>query len=127
MTLFDLPKIEAELERSSREIEQEDFWSNLEYAQKIMKEKKSMENTLDGYNDLKKTLEDIEELTEMAEAEDDEAMASEIQSMFDGLQEELEAMRVKTLLTGKYDGCGAIIVCNYCYRGGTCKRRPFEA
>ena len=109
MTLFDLPKIEAELERSSREIEQEDFWSNLEYAQKIMKEKKSMENTLDGYNDLKKTLEDIEELTEMAEAEDDEAMASEIQSMFDGLQEELEAMRVKTLLTGKYDGCGAII------------------
>ena len=67
MTLFDLPKIEAELERSSREIEQEDFWSNLEYAQKIMKEKKSMENTLDGYNDLKKTLEDIEELTEMLE------------------------------------------------------------
>ncbi len=23
------------------------------------------------------------------------------------------------------DGSGAIIVCNYCYRGGTCKRRPF--
>ena len=105
MTLFDLPKLEEELERTNREIEQEDFWNNLDYAQKVMKEKKSMENTIDGFNELKKTFEDIEELTEMAEAEDDETMASEIQSMF----EELEEMRVKTLLTGKYDGCGAII------------------
>ncbi len=109
MTLFDLPKLEEELERTNREIEQEDFWNNLDYAQKVMKEKKSMENTIDGFNELKKTFEDIEELTEMAEAEDDETMASEIQSMFERLQEELEEMRVKTLLTGKYDGCGAII------------------
>lgn len=109
MTLFDLPKLEEELERTNREIEQEDFWNNLDYAQKVMKEKKSMENTIDGFNELKKTFEDIEELTEMAEAEDDENLASEIQSMFEGLQEELEEMRVKTLLTGKYDGCGAII------------------
>ena len=109
MTLFDLPKLEEELERTNREIEQEDFWNNLDYAQKVMKEKKSMENTIDGFNELEKTFEDIEELTEMAEAEDDETMASEIQSMFERLQEELEEMRVKTLLTGKYDGCGAII------------------
>ena len=36
-------------------------------------------------------------------------MAPEIQSMFDKLREDLAAMRVKTLLTGKYDGCGAIV------------------
>ena len=52
---------------------------------------------------------DIEELIEMAEEEDDESMAPEIQSMFDKLREDLAAMRVKTLLTGKYDGCGAIV------------------
>lgn len=109
MTLFDLAKLKAELERTNREIEQEDFWNNLEYAQKVMKNKKTMEGTIEKITALSSTLEDIEELIEMAEAEDDESMASEIQSMFDTLKEDLEAMRVKTLLTGKYDNCGAII------------------
>lgn len=109
MTLFDLAKLKAELERANREIEQEDFWNNLEYAQKVMKNKKTMEGTIEKITTLSSTLEDIEELIEMAEAEDDESMASEIQSMFDTLKEDLEAMRVKTLLTGKYDNCGAII------------------
>lgn len=109
MTLFDLAKLKAELERTNREIEQEDFWNNLEYAQKVMKNKKTMEGTIEKITNLSSTLEDIEELIEMAEAEDDESMASEIQSMFDTLKEDLEAMRVKTLLTGKYDNCGAII------------------
>ena len=43
MTLFDLARLREELERANREIEQPDFWNNLEYAQKVMKEKKTME------------------------------------------------------------------------------------
>lgn len=109
MTLFDLPKLEAELERTNREIEQEDFWSNLEYAQKVMKEKKTMETTVESFYSAKKSLEDIEELMELAEMEEDEAMASEIEDMFADLKDSLEQMRIKTLLSGKYDKCGAII------------------
>ena len=121
MTLFDLAEIKAELERTDREIEQEDFWNDLEYAQKVMKKKKTMESTIEAINALtsaffffmtfwaySKSFQ-IEELIEMAEEEDDESMAPEIQSMFDKLREDLAAMRVKTLLTGKYDGCGAIV------------------
>lgn len=109
MTLFDLAKLEEELERTNREIEQEDFWNNLEYAQKVMKEKKTMESTLDSFNGLQKTLTDIEELMELAEIEEDEGLAGEIEEMFARLKEDLEQMRIKTLLTGKYDNCGAII------------------
>ena len=109
MTLFDLAEIKAELERTDREIEQEDFWNDLEYAQKVMKKKKTMESTIEAINALTSAFKDIEELIEMAEEEDDESMAPEIQSMFDKLREDLAAMRVKTLLTGKYDGCGAIV------------------
>lgn len=109
MTLFDLPKLEAELERTNREIEQEDFWSNLEYAQKVMKEKKTMETTVESFYSAKKTLEDIEELMELAEMEEDEAMASEIEDMFADLKASLEQMRIKTLLSGKYDKCSAIL------------------
>ncbi len=109
MTLFDLAKLKSELDRADREIEQEDFWNNPEYAQKVMKEKKSMENTIETFEGLENNLNDIEELIEMAEAEDDETMAPDILAMFDTLKEDLDNMRIRTLLTGKYDSCGAII------------------
>lgn len=109
MTLFDLAKLEEELQRTNREIEQEDFWSNLEYAQKVMKEKKSMENTVDSYRELEKMAADIGEFIELAEMEEDDAMAEDIVVMFRDFQEKLETMRISTLLTGKYDRCGAIV------------------
>ena len=117
MTLFDLAKLESELERSNREIEQEDFWNNLEYAQKVMKEKKSMEDTIQRYRALEKSLADIEELIELAEmeeaagesGEEAEKMAEEIGSLYSTFCKELEDMRLTTLLTGKYDHCGAIV------------------
>ena len=102
-------EIKAELEELTERVEQEDFWNDLEYAQKVMKKKKTMESTIEAINALTSAFKDIEELIEMAEEEDDESMAPEIQSMFDKLREDLAAMRVKTLLTGKYDGCGAIV------------------
>jgi peptide chain release factor 2 len=109
VTLFDLPKLEAELERNNREIEQEDFWNNLEYAQKVMKEKKAMENTIDSFRNLEKTLMDMTDLIELAELEEDEAMAEEILGIFEEAKSNLDEMRIKTLLTGKYDSCGAIV------------------
>ena len=117
MTLFDLAKLESELERTNREIEQEDFWNNLEYAQKVMKEKKTMEDTLTAYRNLEKSLNDIEELIQLAEMEEEAgadqeettAMAAEIEELFESFRKELEEMRLKTLLTGKYDHCGAIL------------------
>ena len=48
MTLFDLAKLEAEIDRTNREIEQEGFWDDPDKAQKVMKEKKSMETTVDA-------------------------------------------------------------------------------
>ena len=108
MTLFDLPKIKEELDRTNREIEQEDFWNDPDYAQKVMKEKKNMEDTVEGYEDLQNTLDDIEELIEMT-GDDDQSVAEEIQAMFDDVSKRADDMRVKTLLNGKYDKCGAIV------------------
>ena len=47
MTLFDLGKLEEELHRTNREIEQEDFWNNIDYAQKVMKEKEILQVVLE--------------------------------------------------------------------------------
>ena len=117
MTLFDLAKLRAELERTSREIEQEDLWNNLEYAQKVMREKKNMEDTLAEYEGLEKSLNDVSELIELAEMEEEggagqeelAVMTEEIEELFASFKEHLEEMRLRTLLTGKYDHCNAIV------------------
>ena len=101
--------------RDSREIEQEGFWDDPDKAQKVMKEKKSMETTVDAYRRLENTLEDIKELIELAEADNDPSMDKEISKMFEDFGEKLESMRISTLLTGKYDKCGAIV----CIHAGT--------
>jgi len=117
VALFDLAKIESELDRVNREIEQEDFWNNIDYAQKVMREKRSMEGTLESFKDMEKALSDIEELIELAEMEEEtgagddelEMMAADIEGLFDTFKNSLEEMRLKTLLTGKYDHNGAIL------------------
>ena len=69
MTLFDLAKLEAEIDRANRQIEQEGFWDDPDQAQKVMKEKKTMETTVEAYRALESTLADIEELATLAEDE----------------------------------------------------------
>ena len=70
MTLFDLARLREELERANREIEQPGFWDDPEAAQKAMKEKKAMEDTIGGFETLEKALADTEELIELAEMEE---------------------------------------------------------
>lgn len=117
VTLFDLAHLRAELERANREMEQPDFWDNPENAQKAMKAKKSMEGTIDGFERLEKSLADIEELIELAEMEEETGaseeeltqMAADIEDGFESFRTDLETLRLRTLLTGKYDHCGAIV------------------
>ena len=117
VTLFDLARLREELERANREIEQPDFWNNLEYAQKVMKEKKTMEATVENYESLEKSLSDIGEMIELTEMEEASGASSEelaemaagIEADYADFEKKLEDLRLKTLLTGKYDHCGAIL------------------
>ena len=82
-----------------------------------MKEKKSMEATLEGWDSLEKGMNDLEELMELAEMEESDGasqeeldvMAEDVERDFEDIKKRLEEMRLKTLLTGKYDHCGAIV------------------
>lgn len=108
--------LEAELSKIEEQITVPNFWDDQEKAQKIMKEKKSLENSLDEFNGLKSRLEDLEVMIEMAEeaegsgeAEEAEMLAEEAQPAAAALEKDLESLKLKTLLDGKYDKNNAII------------------
>ena len=85
------------------------FWDNQENAQKVMKHKKSVEDKLEELQSLTGRLEDLQVMIEMAEEADDEETAAEAKSEKDSLTADIENLKLKTLLNGKYDENNAII------------------
>ena len=102
----DLREKAAELEKKSAE---PGFWEDQEGAQKIMKEKKSLEDLVDEYDGLAGRLEDLAVMIDMAEEADDEETANEAGAEKDNLEQAIESLKLKTLLNDKYDKNNAII------------------
>lgn len=90
-------------------IHEADFWDNHESAQKILKEKKSLEDKLDELKSLEDGLSDINVMIEIAEESESREFCKEIEESFDELNKKIEAVRIKTLLNGPYDANNAII------------------
>ena len=88
------------------------FWDNPDYSNKKMKELKNHKDTVEQTNGLDTRYEDIETLIEMGNEEEDESMAEEIRGELDSFIEELETLRISTLLTGEYDKNDAILKLN---------------
>lgn len=89
--------------------EEPDFWDNREEAQKVLKEKKKLEGELEEYRRLEEQLEDIEILLTLVEEEEDESLIPDIEKACASYETAVENFRIKTLLTGEYDGNNAIL------------------
>jgi peptide chain release factor 2 len=85
------------------------FWDDTERAQKVSAKASAVESRIKHYESLNTRADDIEVLMELAEEADDEGMAEEIRAEFDSLKDDLETLRLQTLLTGEYDGCNCIL------------------
>ena len=106
---FDVAGLRTRQEEIEKELQKEGLWDHPEAAQKIMKEKKSVERKLGEYEKLESDLSDVEVLIEMAEEEDDDSLIQEITDHFEKLKNDTETLRLQTLLNGEYDANNAII------------------
>lgn len=109
MSPFDLAGLREALQELDTKTQEAGFWDDHENAQKVMKEKKSIENKINGYEDLASEIDDIEVLIDLAEEAEDSSMTEEITQAFDTASQKLEDLRLATLLTGEYDKNNAII------------------
>ena len=109
---LDLESKELRIEELERKMEEPDFWDVPEKAQEQVKELGSLKDDRDTYNKLASDKEDIETLIEMGYEENDPSLIPEIREMLDEFEASFERIRIKTLLSGEYDKCNAILKLN---------------
>ena len=90
-------------------MEEPGFWDNPDNSQKAMKELKHLKDTVEKYEALETAYEDVETLIEMGYEENDESLIPEIEEALNLFIEELEDLRVSTLLNEEYDDNNAIL------------------
>lgn len=88
------------------------YWDEVERSQAGMRELNSLKEEKESFESLQGQYEDIETLLEMGYEENDASLIPEIQEELDSFVEKLEAMRIKTLLSGEYDRNNAILKLN---------------
>lgn len=82
---------------------------NLEKAQQISKEIAALSNKISVFSDAEKIVDDAEVLVELAEEENDESVLTEVETDLKKAEDMIEDIRLKSLLSGKYDNLNAIL------------------
>lgn len=109
-TVFDLEKKKERAKEFEKEIERFDFWKNKEEAIKITQEIANLKEEIEGFDKLKKELNDLEELTgELGEDVTEEEIAI--------FEKKIAKTEIKVFLSGKYDK-GSAILTIYAGAGG---------
>jgi peptide chain release factor 2 len=106
---FDLPGLKQRIEELEAQMNQPDFWTDLERSQKVNQEMKALKNKVESWKKTKARIEDAEVLIELGQEMEDESVVQEVQKEISQLEKEVERMRLATLLKGQYDSHNAII------------------
>lgn len=87
-----------------------DFWNNQESARETVGELKSLKAILKPLDEVVRAGEDLPGMLELAEGDD--AFAAEVKSEIQRLEQVLDELELKSLLSGPHDAAGAIVSIN---------------
>lgn len=88
------------------------FWDDPDSSNRKMKDLKGLKDAVEVIRQLEGQYEDIETLIELGYEENDESVISDIRQELDAFAQTFEDIRIKTLLSGEYDGNNAILKLN---------------
>ena len=101
--IFDWDNALKRLETLNAQAESPDLWNDQALAQKVLKERDTLQNSIGHIQNLQKQLTDNKELLEMAEAEGDEAIANEAEAHLLTMEKMAVRLQLETLLSGEAD------------------------
>lgn len=80
-----------------------DFWSDQDIANKTLKQVKEIKEILVPWEKTKSSVEEVQELLDLAESEQEEEMYAEIIEATEGLTKKVDELDIKSLLRGDFD------------------------
>ena len=89
-----------------------DLWSDQEQAQAVTRRLSYLEGELSRLSGLRRRLDDVSVMFELAESEHDQPTREEAQRDLAGVRKEIDQLEVRTLLSGEYDAREALISIN---------------
>lgn len=106
---FDIDGIKDKIQELEQEMQQEGFWNDAEKAGVILKKVKNLKDRLECFDALKGEYEDLHVLIDLGVEEQDASIIQEVSDAYDALVNDVDKMRIETLLTGQYDHNNAIL------------------
>jgi peptide chain release factor 2 len=105
----DMERLDETLADLNLQMESEGFWDDPDAAQVVSRRRSELEKRIERWNALRAALEEVEVLIELAEEEDAEDLADEIDQKLSALADTVEARQVEMLLSGEADHYDAIV------------------
>ncbi len=107
--VLDLDAMRAEIARLGSEVVAPDLWDDQARAQRVTGRLSALQSEVERVTSLRSRLDDVAVLVELAGEEDDSASFAEADAELDKLAKSIEALEVRTLLSGEYDEREALV------------------
>ena len=101
--IFEKNKIREKIKIYDKKIAEENFWKDKLSAQKILKEKKFLENIFDDFNSAVNELENLEQLLEIASEENDTVVIKDCEKKINLLVNQIKKTEVSCFLSDEND------------------------
>ena len=106
---LDIDNRYTQLKTLKEEQEKPEVWQDLERSKKIGREISSIEGKIASYEKGRKALDDANEIIDLIEETEEEELVPELDKMIDRAEKDIEEMRIRALLRGKYDSSNALL------------------
>ncbi|MDN3524437.1 peptide chain release factor 2 [Halomonas sabkhae] len=100
---LDYAEKKERLEEVTRELEDPNVWSDPDHAQKLGKERATLEMVVETIDELERGLNDNRDLLELAEMEEDADTVEEVGRELENLQANLEKLEFRRMFSGEMD------------------------
>ena len=107
--IFEKNTIKEKIQTFNKKIVQENFWKEKLSAQKILKEKKFLENIFDEFNSTVNELENLEQLLELAVKENNIVVTKDCEIKINLLLNQIKKTEVSCFLSGENDHLGTYL------------------
>ena len=106
---LDIDILRGKLAELKAEQEKPEVWQDLERSTKLGREVSVVEGKINAYEKGKKALDEVNEVIDLIEETGEEDLVPELDTLLATAEEDLEDMRIRSLLRGKYDANNALL------------------